>query len=43
MEQINYQGVSQKPTGSGFNARSTASDVIKGIDLTGKIVITRSS
>lgn len=39
MEQNNYQGVSQKPTGSGFNATSTASDVIKGIDLTGKIAI----
>lgn len=39
MEQNNYQGVSQKPTSSGFNATSTASDVIKGIDLTGKIAI----
>ena len=39
MEQNNYQGALQKPTGSGFNATSTTSDVIKGIDLTGKIVI----
>lgn len=39
MEQNNYQGALQKPTGSGFNAKSTASDVIKGIDLTGKIAI----
>lgn len=39
MEQNNYQGASQKPVGSGFNATSTASDVIKGINLTGKIAI----
>ena len=39
MEQNNYQGALQKPTGSGYNATSTASDVIKGIDLTGKIAI----
>lgn len=39
MEQNNYQGALQKPLGSGFNATSTASDVIKGIDLTGKIAI----
>jgi len=39
MEQNNYQGALQKPTGSGFHATSTASDVIKGIDLTGKIAI----
>jgi len=39
MEQNNYQGALQQPTGSGFNATSTASDVIKGIDLTGKIAI----
>lgn len=29
----------QIPLGSGFNASSTASDVIRGIDLTGKIAI----
>jgi NAD(P)-dependent dehydrogenase (short-subunit alcohol dehydrogenase family) len=29
----------QKPIGSGFGAASTAGDVIKGIDLTGKIAI----
>ncbi|HLA59461.1 MAG TPA: SDR family NAD(P)-dependent oxidoreductase, partial [Puia sp.] len=39
MEQNNYQGALQKPIGSGFNAKSTAGDVIKGIDLTGKIAI----
>lgn len=39
MEQNNYQGALQKPIGSGFNATSTTNDVIKGIDLTGKIVI----
>lgn len=39
MRQNNYQGVIQKPIGSGFNATSTTSDVIKGIDLTGKIAI----
>jgi NAD(P)-dependent dehydrogenase (short-subunit alcohol dehydrogenase family) len=39
MEQNNYQGVLQQPTGSGFNAKSTAEDVIKGIDLTDRIAI----
>jgi NAD(P)-dependent dehydrogenase (short-subunit alcohol dehydrogenase family) len=39
MEQNNYQGALQKPIVSGFSASSTASDVIKGIDLTGKTVI----
>lgn len=39
MEQNNYQGALQQPLGSGFNAASTASDVIKGIDLTGTIAI----
>jgi NAD(P)-dependent dehydrogenase (short-subunit alcohol dehydrogenase family) len=39
MVQINYNGVLQKPIGSGFNATSTTKDVIKGIDLTGKIAI----
>ncbi|PTS91799.1 oxidoreductase [Pedobacter sp. HMWF019] len=39
MEKNNYQGALQHPTGSGFNANSTASEVIKGIDLTGKNVI----
>jgi len=39
MEQNNYQGALQRPVDSGFNATSTASDVIKGIDLTGKIAI----
>lgn len=39
MEQNNYQGKLQKPIGSGFTASSTASEVIKGIDLTGKTAI----
>lgn len=39
MGQNNYQGRLQKPIGSGFNTSSTAADVIKGIDLKGKITI----
>ncbi|MFT3702458.1 MAG: SDR family NAD(P)-dependent oxidoreductase [Agriterribacter sp.] len=39
MEQNNYEGVLQKPIKSGFDATSTTSDVIKGIDLKGKTVI----
>lgn len=39
MIQNNNQGALQHPLGTGFNARSTTSDVIKGIDLTGKIAI----
>jgi NAD(P)-dependent dehydrogenase (short-subunit alcohol dehydrogenase family) len=39
MKQNNYQGVLQQPIGSGFNASSTASEVIKGINLSGKIAI----
>lgn len=39
MEQHNYKGALQHPIGSGFNAKSTAADVIKGIDLRGRIVI----
>ena len=39
MGQNNYQGELQKPIGSGFNAASTVDDVIKGIDLTGKVAI----
>lgn len=39
MKQTNYNGVLQKPIGSGFNAKSSTTDVIKGIDLTGKIAI----
>lgn len=35
----NYDGALQKPIGSGFNATSTAADVIKEIDLTGKTTI----
>ncbi|WP_316818324.1 SDR family NAD(P)-dependent oxidoreductase [Pedobacter nyackensis] len=39
MEKNNYQGALQHPIGSGFNATSTATEVIKGIDLSGKIAI----
>jgi NAD(P)-dependent dehydrogenase (short-subunit alcohol dehydrogenase family) len=39
MRQTNYQGALQKPVGSGFNATTTASEVIKGIDHAGKIAI----
>ncbi|MBW1654613.1 SDR family NAD(P)-dependent oxidoreductase [Flavobacterium quisquiliarum] len=39
MEQNNYYGALQQPTGSGFNAKSTTNEVIKGIDLTGKTAI----
>lgn len=39
MLENNYQGVLQQSIGSGFNFASTATDVIKGIDLTGKIAI----
>jgi NAD(P)-dependent dehydrogenase (short-subunit alcohol dehydrogenase family) len=39
MRPNNDQGALQKPIGSGFNATSTTTDVINGIDLTGKIAI----
>ncbi|HMI01076.1 MAG TPA: SDR family NAD(P)-dependent oxidoreductase [Pedobacter sp.] len=39
MEKNNYQGALQHTLGSGFNAASTAAEVIKRIDLTGKIAI----
>ncbi|WP_285059789.1 SDR family NAD(P)-dependent oxidoreductase [Pedobacter ginsengisoli] len=39
MEKNNYQGALQHPIGSGFNTKSTATEVLKGIDLTGKIAI----
>lgn len=39
MKTSNYQGAFQKPIGSGFNAKSTTTEIIKGIDLTGKIAI----
>ena len=35
----NYNGALQKPLRSGFGATSTAQEVIKGIDLTGKTAI----
>lgn len=39
MGQNNYQGKLQRPLGSGFNASSTASEVIKGINLAEKVAI----
>jgi len=39
MGRNNNNGALQKPIGSGFNAASTSTEVIEGIDLTGKIVI----
>lgn len=39
MRQNNYGGALQNKLGSGFDAKSTTTDVIKGIDLTGKIAI----
>ncbi|GAB3978883.1 SDR family NAD(P)-dependent oxidoreductase [Spirosoma terrae] len=39
MIQNNNQGALQRPLGTGFNAQSTTSDVIAGIDLTGKVAI----
>lgn len=39
MNKNNYQGALQKPLNSGFNTASTATEVIAGIDLKGKIVI----
>mgnify|MGYP006188833825 FL=1 len=39
MNQDNYQGALQQPLASGFSATSTASEVLKGIDLTGKVAI----
>ena len=35
----NYNGALQTPLGSGFNARSTSAEVIRGIDLSGKLAI----
>ncbi len=39
MIQSNYQGALQHPLSTGFNAQTTASDVIRGISLTGKVAI----
>jgi NAD(P)-dependent dehydrogenase (short-subunit alcohol dehydrogenase family) len=39
MEQTNANGALQKPLGSGFNATSTASEVLKGVSLAGKVAI----
>lgn len=39
MGQTNYNGALQKPIGSGFCGKSTSTEVIKGIDLKGKIAI----
>lgn len=39
MRQNNYQGAMQHPVHSGFTASSTAAEVIKGINLIGKVAI----
>lgn len=39
METNNYQGALQKPINAGFNAKSTAAEVINGIDLQSKVAI----
>ena len=39
MRQDNYQGKLQQPIGSGFDRNSTAAEVMKGVDLTGKVAI----
>lgn len=39
MNQDNYQGALQQPLASGFSETSTASEVLKGIDLRGKVAI----
>ncbi|HLV63651.1 SDR family NAD(P)-dependent oxidoreductase [Galbibacter sp.] len=39
MSQNNYNGVLQKPLGSGFNSSATTSEVIKGIKLDKKVAI----
>ena len=39
MKQNNYQGALQQPLQSGFSATSTASQVIRGINLSGKTAI----
>lgn len=39
MKQNNYNGKLQQPISSGYDAFSTADEVIRGIDLHGKTVI----
>lgn len=39
MKNNNYQGKLQSPIGSGFNAKSTANDIINTVDLSGKVSI----
>ncbi|MDF2515147.1 MAG: oxidoreductase [Sphingobacterium sp.] len=39
MEKNNYQGTLQQAIGSGFNAKSTANEVVNNICLTGKTVV----
>jgi NAD(P)-dependent dehydrogenase (short-subunit alcohol dehydrogenase family) len=39
MVQNNYNGSLQKPAGSGYSSASTASEVINGINLSGKIAV----
>jgi NAD(P)-dependent dehydrogenase (short-subunit alcohol dehydrogenase family) len=39
MTRNNNQGALQHPLGTGFNTQSTTADVIKGIDLTGRVAV----
>jgi len=39
MENMNNTGTAQKPIRSGFSETSTTADVIRGIDLSGKVAI----
>jgi NAD(P)-dependent dehydrogenase (short-subunit alcohol dehydrogenase family) len=39
MGRTNYNGVLQKPLGSGFNGKSASTEIANGTDLTGKIAI----
>lgn len=39
MEQTSCNGALQAPIGSGFTVTSTASEVIRGINLAGKVAI----
>lgn len=39
MRQATFQSARQQPLGSGFHAATTATDVLQGIDLAGKIAI----
>ncbi len=39
MKHHNYNGALQKPLNTGFNETSTSKDIIKGVDLQGKVAI----